>query len=75
MQGLKGTFGRLAVVAAAIAFLVIEAAPRVKYLGTQAAAVRREIVMQVLKVTFGRLAVVAAAVAYLVIEAAPRVRF
>jgi hypothetical protein len=31
MQVLKVTFGRLAVVAAATVFLVIEAAPRVKY--------------------------------------------
>jgi hypothetical protein len=31
MQALKGTFGRLAVVAAAMAFLVIEAAPRARY--------------------------------------------
>jgi hypothetical protein len=31
MRTVKATFGRLAVVAAAIAFLVIEAAPRVKW--------------------------------------------
>ena len=31
MQALKVTFGRLAVVAAAIAYLVIEAAPRARY--------------------------------------------
>jgi hypothetical protein len=31
MQTVKGTFGRLVVVAAAIAFLVIEAAPRMRF--------------------------------------------